>query len=515
MKEFLMQLINEENINFKNINLNENDIEILIKQLNNMKEDFLYKSKFHGLYHSEKVLLFSYLLGKNQGLNDEQMQIIMDAAVYHDIGRIADNEDEQHGLVSSNRLIKEKNNILSNPIYKDDANFSYLRLICDAHSRHDKYDKLTFENYVYDNEVTNINFETFKKLSDILKDADALDRTRFMNVTSAVLDEKYLRHDYSKKLIPFAKYINELYRMRDLDLAYPLLNSEYGRQKDKIDNESCFHGVGSDFFKLESILNNGILSAYSRKKQNLNVSSNFYGSNGSLWISVVDASMVSQNGDAYRRYIQKGISLYCHVQKFKEDNTNNISGYADTKNKNEYIDEKYVFDRIEVEQIHSIFIPNEMVEKDVSELNYMICASVYNNINDTVNYYKNEMKKRGFFSIDDAQVNKLLQIFINNALAFDELSPNDQIRNRDSYSAECDIIKEKINIEVQKWFKNFYSYILKKDLNEKITVLDVVMHLMEKFNYSKCIPSKATESETIIIINPLFSKDENVEAKEK
>lgn len=515
MKEFLTQLIDEENINFKNIDLNEKDIEILIKKLNNINKDFLYKSDFHGLYHSEKVLLFGYLIGKNRGLDDVDIQIIMDAAIYHDIGRMADNDDEQHGLVSSNRLLNEKNNILSNLIYDDDANFNYLRLICDSHSRNDKYDQLTYDNFVYDNDITNMNFERFKRLSDILKDADALDRTRFMSATSTVLNEKYLRSDYSKKLIPFAKYINELYRMRDLDIAYPALNSEYSRQKDKIDDKSCFHGVGSDFFKLESILNNGILSAYSRKKQKLNVSSNFYGSNGSLWISVVDASMVSQNGNAYRKYIQKGISLYCHVQKFKEDNIHKISGYADTKDKNEYIDEKYVFDRIDTDQIHSIFIPNDMVEKDVSELNYMICASVYNNINDTVNYYKNEMKKRGFFSIDDSHVNKLLQLFIEKSLAFDDLSPMNQIINMETYSTECDIIKEKINIEVQKWFKSFYSYTLGKDLTEKITVIDVVMHLMEKFNYSKCIPSKATESETIIIINPLLSKDEKMESKRK
>ena len=55
--------------------LNKEDENFLIEKIKEIKKQYLYSSSFHGLHHSEKVLLFSYLIGKNQGLNREEMEI--------------------------------------------------------------------------------------------------------------------------------------------------------------------------------------------------------------------------------------------------------------------------------------------------------------------------------------------------------------------------------------------------------------------------------------------------------
>lgn len=501
MKDFLIQFNSQKEKIFDNIEISEHDMEVLINKINSIKSEYLFKSKFHGLYHSEKVLLFSYLLGKHQGLNDTEMQIIMDAAIYHDIGRDTENEDNMHGFASSCKLDMEKNEILSNPIYNNSVNFAYLRAICDAHSMLDSAEERIFKNYAF--EESELEYQEFHKLSSILKDADALDRTRFATVCPAALKESFLRHDYAKEMVSFAKYINGLYCEMEINEAYPKFNAIYGKKEGQVNSESCFHGIGSDFFKLESIVTTGILSSYSRKKQNLNVSSNFYGSNGNLWISVVDSSMIHKNGAAFQKYIQSGISFYCFVPKFKVQRDTDYV-YADIQNKDEYSDEKYVFDRIEKEQIHSVILPNDMLTKDISTLRYLICATVYENICNTIKYYKDEMRKRGYFeSIDDSVVNQVLTDFFNEQVKYDQLSHEEKKVFRSEYDKIQDDRKDIINTEVQKWFKKFYAHILKKNPNDKITVQEVVEYIMKQFDVKGIILPSDNKSETIIMLNPL------------
>lgn len=501
MKDFLIQFNEQTDNIFNDIEINERDMEILINKINSIKKEFLFKSNFHGLYHSEKVLLFSYLIGKAEKLNDVEMEIIMDAAIYHDIGRNNENEDTAHGFASSCRLDSEKGRILSNTIYEDNVTFTYLKAICDAHSMPDDKEKRIFDNYNYEEEK--IEYEQFHKLSDILKDADALDRTRFASVNPAALKESFLRNESAKKLVGFAKYINGLYREREINEAYPKFNSIYGKKEEILNEQSCFHGIGADFFKLESILTNGILSSYSRKKQNLETSSNFNGSNGSLWISVVDSSLVSKNGNALQKYIQSGISFYCFIPKFKVSRDTDYI-YADVQNKGEYSDEKYVFDRIEKEQIHSVLLPNDMLSRDVSTLNYLICATNYEIICNTIKYYKLEMKKHGYFkNIDDSVVNKILNDFFNEQVKYDQLNYSDKELFKNEYFQIQDDRKAEINAEVQKWFKEFYAFILNKNTSDYITVIEVVDHIMKQFDVKGMVLPNDNKSETIIILNPL------------
>ena len=104
----------------------------VIKILDNIKPEYLYKSDFHGLYHSQKVCFFAYLIGKHENLSETEMKILLDAAIYHDMGRENDNEDNLHGYISA-RLIDQ---VVK---YDNPTDMYYLKAIVDAHSKPDKF----------------------------------------------------------------------------------------------------------------------------------------------------------------------------------------------------------------------------------------------------------------------------------------------------------------------------------------------------------------------------------------
>jgi len=85
--------------------------------------------------------------------------------------------------------------VVDNDIYNDETNLSMLKAIVDIHSQKDSDAENNFYNYDLDES----QYERYKLLYSILKDADALDRTRGDNRWG--LDCKYLRTESSKRLI--------------------------------------------------------------------------------------------------------------------------------------------------------------------------------------------------------------------------------------------------------------------------------------------------------------------------
>ena len=105
-------------------------------KIRNMKRDKLYKSPIHGIYHSEKVCLFAYLLGRSYQLDDVDMQILTDAAMYHDFMRQSDFEDSFHGMVSADHI--EEVLPPEEVVYSIRVNLLLLKAIIDYHSQKDK-----------------------------------------------------------------------------------------------------------------------------------------------------------------------------------------------------------------------------------------------------------------------------------------------------------------------------------------------------------------------------------------
>ena len=257
----------------------------IVKNINKCK---LYNSMFHGLHHSQKVLLFAYLIGLQENLDEVDMQIIVDAAIYHDIGRTDDSNDSFHGLYGANKIDK----VVTRDIYKEQENLNILKGIIDAHSQDNKLEIIAINHDVE-------NIERFMKLATILKDADALDRTRFMKTSKATLKENFITLDYSKTLIQLACELNSYYRLRICEINYQRLQNTVSEEE-----LECSHGIGFDFFRLDSILKNGILSNFAKTNKDIKSSRRFFGNNGELWISLVNG-----HGEAYNEFVNNGISF--------------------------------------------------------------------------------------------------------------------------------------------------------------------------------------------------------------
>ena len=92
--------------------LHADDLKYLKVVVKNIQKNYLYSSHFHGLYHSEKVLLFALVIAKSLDLNELEKEILIDAAIYHDCGRGDDNEDTIHGYSSAIKIGKIVGKIL-------------------------------------------------------------------------------------------------------------------------------------------------------------------------------------------------------------------------------------------------------------------------------------------------------------------------------------------------------------------------------------------------------------------
>lgn len=156
------------------------------KQLmNDFNTKILYKSDIHGINHNIRVAFYTFIISTVEKISKDDFKIVIEAAKYHDVGRINDREDKTHGQRSSESLHFLKNK------YSDEE-LNILKSIIECHSLNDdELINITNKNKVKD-------FDRCKKLLEILKDSDGLDRVRleypFVNVD-------FIRTNTAKKLI--------------------------------------------------------------------------------------------------------------------------------------------------------------------------------------------------------------------------------------------------------------------------------------------------------------------------
>lgn len=211
--DYLIKLKNNNYIRYLNIEdqISLNDFGVYLKQykefilseIRKIKTRYIFKSYVHGLNHNIKVLLFALYIAYKNNLDDIDLKILIDACIYHDIGRINDIYDEKHGLRSAEVISK----IVDSKIYKDKESLNMLKAIVEYHSIPDKFNKRIFNKYKLQ------NYERFILLANILKDADGLDRLRtsINNKTFSDLNPKYLRLDESKKLVKVSHIVNMIF----------------------------------------------------------------------------------------------------------------------------------------------------------------------------------------------------------------------------------------------------------------------------------------------------------------
>ena len=159
-----------------------------IKSMHYFDKTILYKSDGHGVNHNVRVSFFAYIISSNENISEKDFALIMEACKYHDIGRENDLEDKFHGTRSAHMIT-----FLEDKYPEEELN--YLKTIITCHSLNDKeFEKVAAKNRIKD-------IERCRKMHEILKDSDGLDRVRlkypFVNI-------KYLRTEASKRMIAFS-----------------------------------------------------------------------------------------------------------------------------------------------------------------------------------------------------------------------------------------------------------------------------------------------------------------------
>jgi len=171
--------------------------------LSGLREDVLYQSEIHGRDHIQRVLLLSALLAWKEEISEDNIRLLYYAASYHDIGRVNDTYDTEHGTRSASRIHEITG--LSGEELK------MVQGAVAAHSRPDSKLESTMEEY------EPFDFKRGIELAKFLKDADGLDRVRISDLNPA-----YLRHKSAAFLAPFAKVLVE--ESREYGLAAPPIN---------------------------------------------------------------------------------------------------------------------------------------------------------------------------------------------------------------------------------------------------------------------------------------------------
>lgn len=151
--------------------------------------------QYHNLTHSLNVCLLAMVIARSYDIDYNQKKILLDASLLHDIGRIDDTYDFQHGAIGATLA----ESILSNQsFYQDEKNLLLAKALILGHNR-SPYDISTFLSHGLEPIQGNV------LLLKILKDADILDLVRLKDFS---IDLNEISLDVSKSLLDFAEYIN-------------------------------------------------------------------------------------------------------------------------------------------------------------------------------------------------------------------------------------------------------------------------------------------------------------------
>lgn len=181
-------------------------------------------NKYHSLSHIQKVIVFSGILAKNEKLSPEETEILLASAAFHDSGRDGVEEENDNHAIASVRQVKEYfENNPNNPFGITSENISMIQAAIEYHEHKEQEKGVTDRGKLADlTHKYNIDYEKFTslvKISELLKDADALDRARFgkKNENRWSLDAKYLKSDTAKSIsmLRFSEECNFEFKERE------------------------------------------------------------------------------------------------------------------------------------------------------------------------------------------------------------------------------------------------------------------------------------------------------------
>ena len=211
----------------------------VIEEIKNLREYDIPKGEpdWHGRRHINNVVLFSYLVAQKENKLGNNMDLLLQAAKYHDVGRDGvwnglgagkrhDMDEIPHAypsaLAAQFYMSKELNSDGSRKY--TDAQIAMVKVAIAYHEVHEK-DKNKFSEELFTRlcekeHVRPEDIQATKLISIYLKDADAMDRTRFIYPTKNAmyytqypdgLDYRFLRTDAAIALRDYARSINNVH----------------------------------------------------------------------------------------------------------------------------------------------------------------------------------------------------------------------------------------------------------------------------------------------------------------
>lgn len=229
----LVEIIEKDLPKTKLDNEAKQNIKKIIRNVNDT--GFYSKNKFHSMEHISKVIMFSFLLGKNENLTEEEMKLLLVSAAFHDCGRNGNDGENEHAEAGAKLACEyfEKNVANTFNIRKEEI--PILQVVIHYHEHKEcergKLDKDEILQLIKKYNAPADCLSQIEKLCMLLKDADALDRERF--ATYGKLDPKYLRSETAKapEMLKYAKEINQA-------VANEIIRKIYGieRIKEEIDS---------------------------------------------------------------------------------------------------------------------------------------------------------------------------------------------------------------------------------------------------------------------------------------
>ena len=181
-------------------------------------------NKYHSLSHIQKVVMFSGILAKNENLSFEETKILLASAAFHDSGRDgAEGENDNHAIASAKQVKEYFENNPNNLFGITSENISMIQAVIEYHEHKEQEkgitDRMKLNDLSYKYNIDYEKFESLVTISELLKDADALDRARFgkKNENRWSLDAKYLKSETAKSIsmLRFSEGCNFLFKEKE------------------------------------------------------------------------------------------------------------------------------------------------------------------------------------------------------------------------------------------------------------------------------------------------------------
>lgn len=205
--------------------LSDDEKDNIYGTMRNISETPYYNmNKYHSISHIQKVIMFSGILAKNEKLSSEETKILLAAAAFHDSGRNGREEEyDNHATESARQVAEYFENNPDNPFGITSENISMIQAVIEYHEYKEQEKGVTdiakLEELSHKYNIDQKKFKSLVKISELLKDADALDRARFgrRNENRDSLDAKYLRSDTAKSIsmIRFSEECNFRFAERE------------------------------------------------------------------------------------------------------------------------------------------------------------------------------------------------------------------------------------------------------------------------------------------------------------